>query len=262
MHNIEDATLTERLTSELSSLEINNARYKSAGTAGILWKESAGDYPVSTVSDEEFIWLYEKKLARKSSPARAYYDRILASALLRRCPYCNYNKATTLDHFLPKKRYASMAIDPWNLVPCCKDCNHHMLAGVALTGSEYGFHPYFEVVTDTWLAVEIVNDAGVAAIFTADCPTSWPPELVMRVQNVFRNLDLADSYASASGAAIAEMQRHLRRLFDGGGSDAVRTHLEESAESIDHVSPNAWRAVLYRGLANCDWYCAGGFEAG
>jgi hypothetical protein len=135
-----------------------------------------------------------------------------------------------------------------------------MLNEFATVGSEYGFHPYFEAVTEDWLAVDIIDDVGVAAVFSARGPAHWPEELTLRVLHSFQSLRLADLYASASGGAIAELQHQVERLHDEAGPEAVRTHLLEASESVAKVGPNSWRAVLYRGLADSNWYCAGGFR--
>lgn len=259
--SIRDEDLQKRLLGELSALETNNDRYQSEGAAGTLWKTSATDYPVVTLSDDDFRWLYSQKVVGRRSDARRLYDELLASALLDRCPYCNHNRPRTLDHFLPKSDYASLAIDPWNLVPCCGDCNHQMLNAFATAGAEYGFHPYFETISEDWLVVDIIDDAGVAAVFSASCPTHWPEELALRVRHSFQALRLADLYASASGGAIAELRHQVERLHDEVGPDAVRSHLQEASDSVGKVGPNNWRAVLYRGLADSAWFCSGGFRA-
>jgi hypothetical protein len=137
-----------------------------------------------------------------------------------------------------------------------------MLNASAAVGAEYGFHPYFETVTDEWLGVDIIEDAGVTAVFSAYCPSDWPEELARRVRYAFALLGLADLYASASGGAIAEVRHQIERLHDGVGPKAVRIHLREAADSVAKIGPNSWRAVLYRGLAESDWYCTGGFLTG
>ena len=62
----------------------------------------------------------------------------------------------------------------------------------ATVGADYGFHPYSETVTDDWLAVDIIDEAGVTAVFSADCRSDWPEELALTVQHSFAQLGLAE----------------------------------------------------------------------
>lgn len=44
------------------------------------------------------------------------------------CPYCDLERdyemrSFEIDHMLPKVEYPLLAINEWNLVPCCKNCN-------------------------------------------------------------------------------------------------------------------------------------------
>ncbi|MEU5407418.1 HNH endonuclease signature motif containing protein [Nocardia asteroides] len=254
--------LCSRLIDAIETLEKNSKRYREAAEKGELWAKSPADFPVPSISDKEFEWLYTQKLVAQRSAGRKYYDQLLASALLGRCPYCNHNRVKTIDHFLPKKPFATLAIDPWNLVPCCQECNFVMLDSVATGIEDAGFHPYHEVIVDSWLSVEIRNEDGAAAKFRPRCPADWSSHLKSRVRTTFRKLGLAEMYASAAGVAIAELHHQVSLLHRSGGDASVREHLKEAADSIEAVGPNSWRAVLYRGLAHDDWYCSGGFSAG
>ena len=112
------------------------------------------------------------------------------------------------------------------------------------------------------LGVDIIEDTGVTAVFSAYCRSDWPEELARRVRYAFALLGLADSYTAASGGAIAEVRHQIERLHDGAGLEAVRIHLREAADSVAKIGPDSSRAVLYRGLAESDWYCTGGFLTG
>ena len=256
---VRDQELKERVLKELPQLEVNSEQYRMHGEEGSLWATSHADYPVHTVTAEEFVWLYEQRLVGITSPARHFYDELLASAQLQRCPYCNQNTPTTLDHFLPKAVYATLAIDPWNLVPCCTACNGQMMAHVAATAAEAMFHPYFESVDDGWLTADIVRSETIAAIFYVQAPTHWPDLLVKRVRSTFEMLKLGRAYSAFSAGAIAELIPMVHRVYGEGRHEAVRRYLLDESASIADVVANSWRSVLLKGLADSEWFCKGGF---
>jgi len=52
----------------------------------------------------------------------------------------------------------------------------------------------------------------------------------------------------------------LTKLYDAGGSDAVRAHLREELNSIEEDQKNSWVTAMYRGAIASDWFCDGGFR--
>lgn len=39
------------------------------------------------------------------------------------CPYCTINSANTTEHILPKEVYSEYAVNVFNLIPACSECN-------------------------------------------------------------------------------------------------------------------------------------------
>jgi len=52
----------------------------------------------------------------------------------------------------------------------------------------------------------------------------------------------------------------LTKLYNAGGSDAVRAHLREELNSIEEDQKNSWVTAMYRGAIASDWFCDGGFR--
>lgn len=68
---------------------------------------------------DKLIKLYSKLYNNKV--AKLYYDAICSTS--NKCPFCEFGQVATLDHYLPKLKFPIFSILPYNLVPCCRDCN-------------------------------------------------------------------------------------------------------------------------------------------
>jgi len=203
--------------------------------------------------------LYSKGMLNGVS-ARTYYDQILASAPLGKCPYCRFGHAETLDHFLPKSRYPAYAVLPRNLVPACSRCNTGKGSGL-LTAEKEISHPYFEseqIELDTWLVAQVVPTNPVTATFSVIPPANWSADLSRRVRNYFIELDLASGYSVEAASELVSVSAYLRVL---PSADSRRQHLQRVAAQERGIAKNGWKAALYVALADSAWYSDVGYTS-
>ena len=212
------------------------------------------------VSDAEMEQLYDSHMARRKSRGRDTYDTIMMAAKHGQCPFCGHLPVSTLDHSLPKARHPALAVTPFNLIPCCKDCNHKKGSLGPNSQETQFFHAYYDDITqDRWLYAEIVEGATPGAIFLVEAPEHWSTVTVERVRRHFSNLELGRLYASQAGRQLQNIKRSLNNIYQAAGSDAVREDLEDRSESYAAVSVNSWEGALYEAASQSDWYCDGGF---
>lgn len=213
------------------------------------------------VSATEMEQLYDSHMARQKSRGRDTYDTIMMAAKHGQCPFCGHLPVSTLDHSLPKARHPALAVTPFNLIPCCKDCNHNKGSLRPNSHETQFFHAYYDDITqDRWLYAEIVEGATPGAIFFVEAPEHWGAVTVERVRRQFSNLELGKLYASQAGRQLQNIKRSLSNIYDAAGSDAVRGDLEDRSESCAAVSINSWEGSLYEAASQSDWYCDGGFD--
>jgi hypothetical protein len=168
----------------------------------------------------------------------------------------------TLDHHLPKAKYTVLAVTPNNLVPCCRDCQSSKECAFPTKAEEQTLHPYFDdVESETWVCADIVPTAPAAFQYYAAPPKHWGQLLRDRAAQHFKTFGLAQLYARNAGSHLAGIRTALRTVFDAGGTEALRKHLLEQAESWEVSSKNSWEAAMYRASAASDWFCDGGFAA-
>jgi hypothetical protein len=208
------------------------------------------------VSTEEMIRVYDWRMAAQGSPGRAIYDAIMVGSPNGICPLCGQGVVKTLDHYLPKSRYAALAVNPANLIPACSDCNKAKSNAVADT-----LHPYYDDIEhEPWLRAEHKETGAASVRFLVDPPTSWTPEFGGRVTRHFRVFGLNKLYISNSAQHISGMQLRLSQRSANGGTEAVRAQLADEEESWRAFHLNSWQAALLNCLARSDWFCSGGFQ--
>lgn len=245
------ASLDAKLLASIGSLEENAQFLRSAVAAGSCWSLSFRDFPLSDIEESEVKDAYESRLVR--GRGRGAYDRILSSAMRHQCPYCGMGSVSTLDHFLPKSSFGALAIEPWNLVPCCKDCNHAMGSRAASSEENELIHPYSWQDTTPWLCARLVAvEEPFAEFFPSMTPCGRESR---RIAHHFARLKLGLRYAEASAAAIHETTQVVQHLRAAGDSMRIRDYLRELADSMVRAGgPNYWRAALCRGLSESEWY--------
>lgn len=207
------------------------------------------------ITKDEMTKIYTDKMAKKSAPGRKYYDKYMASPKNGICPLCGQRIVSTLDHYLPKKKYPTLAVTPSNLVPACKDCNKDKGEKEFADSTEETIHPYFDdIENETWLYARIIEEDEMAITYYVKKPNSWTNVMYERVKNHFKMFKLNALYSAHSAEEISNMLGVLVNLYKKTGSDGVREMLKEFYESNERVHLNSWKVAMYRALYESQWF--------
>jgi len=216
---------------------------------------------VGEMSNTDMIWLYEQKMVPEKSPGRPFYDALKMAAPHGKCPLCGRGNVYSLDHHLPKTKFADLTITPANLLPSCQDCNKTKTQTTPTLSAEETIHPYTDDIDGAiWLRARVVEVAPAALFFYADPPSTWPITLRWRVKNHFRVFKLRKAYASEGANLIANARGNLIRNVSKQGPAGIRAYLADQAESCRDVRLNSWEAASYSALSESDWFCNGGYS--
>ncbi|MCK2024360.1 HNH endonuclease [Microbacterium sp. kSW2-24] len=236
----------------------------------------AADYGLTEVTDDEMRWVYDNHMSKPTGGARDHYDRLVASATFELCSYCQYGHAKTLDHFVPQSIIGGLAVEPWNLVPACHQCNHKLGDYVATESTTELFHPFFESVESRWLYARVIEKGSGALEFFAAPAADLEEDERARISNQFKTLGLAFLFSSVSGKDIAEARESLRgtpprpddeeaereareadpRIVAGHSAEVASALLAETAAIAFRVDANSRRGVVYEALAGSAWFCS------
>ncbi len=212
------------------------------------------------VTREELVAVYNDRMAHQAGPGREFYLELRSSSPQDECPLCAHGDVKTLDHYLPKQQFPILAVVPFNLVPSCADCNKEKLSVAPTSAGEELFHPYYNNIdNDRWLYGNVVHVSPPAVIFEVRSPAIWTALQTERIVNHFNTLNLGRRYSTQAARLVNGIKLQVQRIFDANGTDGVREHLAESADSREAINLNSWQSATYRALAASTWYCTGGF---
>jgi hypothetical protein len=225
------------------------------------WYELSHSIQKLPATDEELRELYPRTMSGLGRAGRSVYDAIFNSSPNGICPLCGQGKVFTLDHYLPRSRYAHFAILPTNLVPSCRDCNFAKREQFPSAMAEQTFHPYFDhVEAERWLFCGVIVQGGVSLNYYVDPPAAWPIVKAERAVKHFQIFKLREAFATYAASELATLKFRLRLLYDCGGAQMVSDDLALEAMSSRQANLNSWKTAAYETLAQSDEFCGGGFE--
>jgi hypothetical protein len=215
---------------------------------------------VGSVSAAELSNVYTGRMAKLGAPGRILYDELLASPKGGTCPLCGHRQVGTLDHFLPKESFPSLAVAPDNLIPACSDCNKTKHNHVPTLPSEVTIHPYFDDLSDdTWLEARVIQTKPAAVSFHVAEPPGWSSLMGTRARYHFDLFKLPSLYSAQAASELSGIRFALATVNGSDGADGVKRHLTLQAKSRRRASKNSWQTATYQALADSPWFCAGGF---
>lgn len=261
LENISPEERSNLLVGATERVAAANAAFVVAAATGSCRDLKVEDFQLGKDGASHTTWLYKNRLARGSQ--RSVYDEIKTNIVDDVCPYCHHRDTYDLDHFLPKESFHLLAVSPWNLVPCCKECNFNKLAHSPDIASNEFFHPYFETLTGAWLTAEIIPGPRPSVKFRVTAPQSWSLTTRERAEFQFDRLKLDKLYRSQSAAELRALAGSLPRLYrQKEGANRVHLKLLELSRERRSLGPNDWKLALLKAMADSDWYCDGGFMDG
>lgn len=119
-------------------------------------------------SKSELLRLYNKRLSKKKTTARYYYNLLLKYSPANKCQLCYIGESESLDHFLPKDLFPSLAISPNNLIPVCGVCNQKKSDYVALLAENQLLHPRYGDFFKNFLLVANFDENDHRIVFSVN----------------------------------------------------------------------------------------------
>lgn len=242
------------------SVEAAGERFRQAARRGQVHELNSAEFTVPGVSTGNAVrWLYENGMV-KNQGGRAIYEQIKAAPLDGRCPLCGHGVVSTLDHFLPKRMFPALCVDPLNLVPACRDCNHAKGEAMPSGAEVTPLHPYLDRIDhDSWLDARIVDTSPIWLAFFVNPPPAWEQLLVDRARHHFALYNLAPLFALQANRIVCNIRQQLTEMLNAGGKEMVRAYLSTEADSRLAHQLNGWEGVTYRALARDGAFCNGAF---
>lgn len=229
--------------------------YDKLAQQGKLWKIIVHDKLAGGATKEDMKQLYTQKFVPQNQGGRKYYDELILLAPNGRCPYCGQKEVRTLDHYLPKASYPTYSVTPYNLVPCCADCNKDKNSSIATSREEETIHPYYDDFNDyVWLKAKLIEAEPITFEFYVEKPNDWDKEKYRRACAHFKKYNLGKIYKPYACERTYALIKHLKRLEIKGGSDAAKEHLSENILEERDIRNNTWPAAMYQAYLDSEWF--------
>ncbi|MBS5787951.1 MAG: hypothetical protein KIC98_08570 [Clostridioides difficile] len=253
--NKQNKTLRDDLLLQSTAVKNSSVQFEDLFLTNQIHTISKSHEVFQSVPADEWHKIYTGNFAKKKSPGRIFYDKLLNIPKHSLCPLCAQRDVSTLDHYLPKTIYPTLVVSPLNLIAACSNCNK--IKGDSTFESMYKatIHPYFDDIdTDIWLFAEILQGNDFAFKFFVSRPDSWSELLYSRVKNHFDVFKLNKLYSAHASQDIVSIKYKLINLYAKYGLDYVKIDIQECIESLEYVSKNSWRLAMYRELYNNSWF--------
>lgn len=231
--------------------------YELLGEAGQLHTLQDNTCATLGIDKDHLIRVYTYRMVDTEQPGRDIYNKLLSHTPHSMCPICSQRKVSSIDHYLPKSLFPSLAVAPVNLIPACDPCNKKKLDKVANTYENGTLHPYFDIYLGTrFLYAKVMETTPPVIQFYVDPPREWEESLKTRIYNNFDFFGLNDLYSVHAAEEITGQTD----VWDELSPDELKTTLLKQARSREKKNPNAWQVAMYDGLAQSDWFCGGGYN--
>lgn len=210
------------------------------------------DMVTDDLSKDDMVSLYTNKFAKKDQSGRKYYDKIKLAPPNSICPLCGIGQVTTLDHYMAKTLYPSLAVTPHNLIPACRDCNDPRGAVHFESAGDMTLHPYYDEVQNLeWLSAVIVSTFPICVRYIVS-DTVPDSELRVRLSAHLEVFDLSNRYSKKAAEEISAHKLTYQAMLDNGGIEGLREYLQLLYTSAYSVEKNSWRTALYKALMNVE----------
>lgn len=251
----------QALLEALPVIQASETEYRERGASCQLFGIEESDQVTPAVNAELMGVIYKSHFARAGSPSRMLYEQIKMAPAHGICPLCGQRVVATVDHYLPQTRFPKLNLIPVNLLPACSDCNKRKLARVPERAEEQTLHPYFDNLGDErWLTVEIQASSPPTITFSIRPVPGWGEVLTARVRHHFRVMGLGELYVAQAASELADISYSLEEVGAAAGPGGVRAHLDFQFRSRCARDANSWKAALYEGLKDSDWFCVEGYR--
>lgn len=206
-------------------------------------------------SKEDLLFLYDNRFSKKSQLPRKYYDGIILLAPNGKCPQCGQRQVRTLDHYLPKSEYPLLAITPYNLIPCCSDCNKDKLDKIFTSREMETIHPYYDNFDDEiWLKATLIEQEPIAFNFFTCHPSNWSELKYKRAKNHFEVFDLNNLYKPCAAEMIITEIGWINRLLKKCGEEIAKQEIIDRISDEHKRYKNTWKSAVYEAIYISEWF--------
>jgi hypothetical protein len=177
-----------------------------------------------------------------------------------RCPLCAIGRASSIDHYLPRRVYPEFAILAENLTPACERCNRLKGDVCVDSGDAPFFHPYLDNVPNERLLLADVEVARSVAVRYTVSDSANDSLTLAKLRHHFERFDLGSHYRQEAVIELGNTALAFSWVHASRGPELLQELLiQERDRRTAERGINQWDVALYSALADEPAFFDGGF---
>lgn len=168
------------------------------------------------------------------------------------CPYCTINSANTTEHIFPKDIYPEYAVNVFNLIPACSECNSFKGGQVFdKNGEIFTINFYTDSLPDIrYLFARIIpiEEGGVQFEYYLCNINSIDKNLYGLIERHFDHYHLIDRYYNKAVQELSNIENYFKfeKVTNEADFDEAANKLIRKTEDDAKVyGKNHWKIVMY-----------------
>lgn len=168
------------------------------------------------------------------------------------CPYCTINSANTTEHIFPKDIYPEYAVNVFNLIPACSECNSFKGGQVFdKNGEIFTINFYTDSLPDIrYLFARIIpiKGGGVQFEYYLSNINGIDKNLYGLIERHFDHYHLIDRYYNKAVQELSNIENYFKfeeitneADFDKAASKLIR----KTDDDAKAYGKNHWKIVMY-----------------
>lgn len=129
------------------------------------------------------------------------------------CPYCTINSANTTEHILPKDVYPEYAVNVFNLIPACSECNTFKGDDVLdENGEVFTINYYTDVLPDERYVFANITPivGGVQFVYYLENRNAIDANLYALIERHFNRYHLIDRYYNKAVQELSNIENYFK----------------------------------------------------
>ncbi|MBP5422819.1 MAG: hypothetical protein J6Y78_10305 [Paludibacteraceae bacterium] len=167
------------------------------------------------------------------------------------CPYCTINSANTTEHILPKDVYPEYAVNVFNLIPACSECNSFKGEEIFdQNGKIFTINFYTDTLPDIrYLFARITSiEGGVQFEYYLENRNVVNANLYALIERHFQYFHLIDRYFFKAVQELSNIVNYFKFeeiACEADYDKAARKLIRKTDEDAKAYGKNHWKIVMY-----------------
>ena len=167
------------------------------------------------------------------------------------CPYCTINSANTTEHILPKELYPEYAVNVFNLIPACSECNS--LKGeevLDMNGDLFTINFFTDTLPDIrYLFARITPiEGGVQFEYFLDNKNGVDANLYALIERHFDHYHLLDRYYTKAVQELPSIVNYFKFeeiTCEADYDKAANKLIRKTDADAKAYGRNHWKIAMY-----------------